>query len=228
MFTGIIEAIGTIASLEKTGSDCRLSINCPKLDMADVKLGDSIAVNGACLTVVTMTSSSFSADVSNESLDKTSLGKLRSGSAVNLEKAMLASSRFGGHIVSGHVDGVGEVVSIEPDGNSFKYTLAAPVNLARYIAAKGSICIDGTSLTVNQVNGREFTVNVIPHTQTQTIIQDYRQSHSVNLEVDLVSRYLERLMMSEQDAATATSSLASPAGSPSIDKEFLSKHGFRA
>ncbi len=196
MFTGIIEAIGCVKSLSEIRSEWRLVLETNNLDMSDVKIGDSIAVSGCCLTVVEMTATSFSADVSNETLRCTSLGSLKTGSRVNLEKAMLATDRFGGHIVSGHVDGVGTLKSSAVEGQSVKLTFQVPTELSRYIAAKGSICIDGTSLTVNEVNGNEFAINVIPHTQVETIIGEYDVGRVVNLEVDLVARYLERLMSS--------------------------------
>ncbi|NKB35131.1 MAG: riboflavin synthase [Pseudomonadales bacterium] len=215
MFTGIIEAIGTVTNLKKIQDEWRLLINCGDLDLGDVNIGDSIAVNGCCLTVVELDANGFSADVSNESMRCTALGEARTDSRVNLEKAMLATSRFGGHIVSGHVDGVGTLVSTEPDGQSIKLVFAAPDNLCKYIAAKGSICIDGTSLTINDVDGTRFSINIIPHTQTATIIGDYQVDQKVNLEVDLVARYLERLMQGEDAAKPAV-----------LDREFLKAHGF--
>lgn len=214
MFTGIIEAIGSVERLEETSSDWRLQIATGKLDLNDVGLGDSIAVSGCCLTVVSLHAAGFSADVSAESLRCTSLGNLKPGDAVNLEKAMLATDRFGGHIVSGHVDGVGELVAQEPEGGSIRLEFKAPDNLAKYIAAKGSICIDGTSLTVNTVEGSHFTINVIPHTQQETIIGQYSIGQEVNLEVDVVARYLERLN--------------SETSKPSISSEFLEEHGFKS
>ena len=195
MFTGIITALGRIRALEQHQQEWRLSIATGKLDLSDVALGDSIAVNGTCLTVVTLGKDEFQADVSRETLDLTTLGELQPGAAVNLEKSLTPLSRLGGHLVSGHVDGTGTLKEQRPDGGSLRMTFIAPQNLARYIAAKGSICIDGTSLTVNTVNDAEFTVNIIPHTQTETVIQFYKPGQKVNLEVDLISRYLERLMM---------------------------------
>ena len=214
MFTGIIEAIGTVKQLQETASDWRLEIDSGNLSLDDVQLGDSIAVSGCCLTVVQLSDSGFSADVSSETLRCTSLGELRSGEAVNLEKAMLATDRFGGHIVSGHVDGVGALLSIRPEGGSLVLEFEAPVELAKYIAGKGSICIDGTSLTVNEVSENRFTINVIPHTQDETIIGNYKVGQKVNLEVDVVARYLERLN--------------SQADSQSINAEFLEQHGFKS
>jgi len=217
MFTGIIEATGSVSKLQQVQSDWRLHIDATNLDLSDVILGDSIAVNGCCLTVVELTASEFGADVSNETMKCTTLGSLKTGDQVNLEKAMLATSRFGGHIVSGHVDGVGSLSKSSADGQSLKLIYSAPVELAKYIAAKGSICIDGTSLTVNEVQGATFTVNVIPHTQVETIIGDYAVGQEVNLEVDLVARYLERLVQSESESEADTATL---------NKDFLAEHGF--
>ena len=194
MFTGIIETTATVESLQRLQSEWRLVVGNGELDLADLQIGDSIAVSGCCLTVVELSVDSFAADVSGETMNCTILGSLKPGSKVNLEKAMLATSRFGGHIVSGHVDGVGKLVGSTADGGSIRMEFDAPVALAKYIAAKGSICIDGTSLTVNEVSGATFTINVIPHTQTETVIGDYVVGREVNLEVDLVARYLERLM----------------------------------
>jgi len=214
MFTGIVEAIGSVAKLQQLGSDWRLTIDSGKLDLSDVILGDSIAVNGCCLTVVEMQKNLFGADVSNESMRCTALGQFKGGTPVNLEKAMLASGRLGGHIVSGHVDGVGNLIESSADGASVRLVYEAPKEIAKYIADKGSICIDGTSLTVNEVSGLKFTVNVIPHTQTETIIGDYKVGQSVNLEVDLIARYLERLLQGTDSSEEG------------LNKEFLTKHGF--
>ena len=170
MFTGIIEALGLVSRLERINSEWRLEINTGSLNLDDVKIGDSISVNGCCLTVVSLGVSSFSADVSNETLSCTSLSTLKSGSPTNLEKAMAASGRFGGHIVSGHVDGVGTLYSQKEDGQSRRLVFEAPSEISRYIAGKGSICVDGVSLTVNAVMNNQFSINVIPHTQKETII----------------------------------------------------------
>ena len=194
MFTGIIETTATVDSLQRLQSEWRLVVGNGGLDMTDVQIGDSIAVSGCCLTVVEMGADNFSADISGETMSRTILGSLKVGSRVDLEKAMLATSRFGGHIVSGHIDGVGTLASVTVDGQSIRMEFDAPDALARYIAEKGSICIDGTSLTVNQVSGITFSINVIPHTQAETIMGDYVVGQEVNLEVDLVARYLERLM----------------------------------
>ena len=194
MFTGIIETTATGESLQRLQSEWRLVVGNGELDLADLQIGDSIAVSGCCLTVVELSVDSFAADVSVETMNCTILGSLKPGSKVNLEKAMLATSRFGGHIVSGHIDGVGKLVGSTADGGSIRMEFDAPIALAKYIAAKGSICIDGASLTVIEVSGATFTINVIPHTQTETTIGDYVVGRGVNLEVDLVARYLERLM----------------------------------
>jgi|TARA_B110000879_G_scaffold210731_1_gene301524 riboflavin synthase len=200
MFTGIISAIGDIANLEQRGGDVRLTIRTGNLGLSDVQLGDSIACNGACLTAVELTGEGFVADVSVETLNLTSIGNWQVGARINLEKAMQASDRFGGHIVSGHVDGIGEVVSLHEDARSWRFRLRAPRELAKYIAHKGSITVDGTSLTVNIVDGAEFELNIVPHTMTHTVMSDYQVGTKVNLEVDLVARYLERLLLGDKAA----------------------------
>lgn len=200
MFTGIIETIGKVQSLAPVGGDVRLVVDTAGLDLSDVKLGDSIAVNGACLTVVEQGAKQFAADVSSETLALTSLGQLKPGSPVNLEKAMQAGARFGGHIVSGHVDGLGQVVSRHADARAERFTLRAPAELAKYIAHKGSITVDGTSLTVNAVSGCDFELCIIPHTLERTIMGSYQPGTRVNLEVDLVARYLERLLLGDKAA----------------------------
>ena len=200
MFTGIIQAVGTIQKAEPRGGDLRLVIDTGSLSLDDVQLGDSIATNGTCLTVVELPGNGFVADVSVETLEFTTLGSLKAGSRVNLEKALRASDRLGGHIVSGHVDGVGSVVSMESDARSTRYWLEAPANLAKYIAHKGSICVDGTSLTVNKVDGARFELNIVPHTMQETVFGDYKPGTPVNLEVDVIARYLERLLLGEEAA----------------------------
>jgi riboflavin synthase len=217
MFTGIIEAIGKVESFQQSKNDWKLAVDIGKLDLSDVVIGDSIAVNGCCLTVIELSQRSFVADVSQETMQCTTFGKLCVGSKVNLEKAMRADSRFGGHIVSGHVDGVGKIVNMASDGNSIKITLSAPEEIAKYIAGKGSICVDGTSLTVNEVISNQFMINIIPHTQVETIFCDYTSGRSVNLEADLIARHLERLM---------TGRAGKGLGDQNIDAEFLSLHGF--
>lgn len=217
MFTGIIQAMGTIRAMQKVGGDMRLTIATGKLDMRDVQLGDSIAVNGVCLTAVVLDASSFSADVSRETLSLTSIGQLNLGANVNLEKALTLSTRLGGHLVSGHVDGLGEVVSRYDDARSVRFRLKAPDSLAKYIAAKGSICVDGTSLTVNKVEGSFFELNIVPHTLQETIMSGYRAGSKVNLEVDVVARYLERLLLGDK---------AAEMNAGGITEAFLAEHGF--
>lgn len=216
MFTGIIQAIGTIRALEPRAGDVRLTLDTGKLGMAGVEAGDSIAVNGVCLTAVKVEASGFSADVSRETLSLTTLGDLNAGSQVNLEPALTLATPLGGHLVSGHVDGVGQVLDRRDDARSVRFRIAAPAQLARYIAHKGSICVDGTSLTVNEVDGRVFDLNIVPHTLVETIISKYAPGTQVNLEVDLLARYLERLLLGDKAADTQ----------PGITKEFLCEHGF--
>ena len=202
MFTGIIMAIGKVETLQDKGGDVRLQIATNDLDLADVKLGDSVANNGVCLTVVEMDSGKLSFDVSRESLDRTSLGSLSAGSPVNLEKALAVGDRLGGHFVSGHVDGLGTVISKQESARSVQFRFEVPVGLERYIAEKGSICIDGTSLTVNNVADDWFEVNIIPHTMQETIMSNYKIGSKVNLEVDLIARYLERLLPNQDSGIT--------------------------
>jgi len=199
MFTGIIQAIGQIEKMEPRGGDLRLTIDSGKLGLDESGLGDSIAVNGVCLTAVDYDSRSFSADVSRETLDKTSLGALQVGSPVNLEKALTLATPLGGHLVSGHVDGLAELVDMRNDGRSVRYEFEAPQELARYIAEKGSVTLDGTSLTVNGVRGRRFDVNIVPHTRDNTLFRTYQIGTRVNLEVDIIARYLERLLTASGD-----------------------------
>ncbi len=200
MFTGIIQAIGHIEGVTARGGDVRLTVDTGDLDLTDVALGDSIATNGVCLTAVELSGRGFAADVSRESLSLTTLQELKPGSRVNLEKALTLSTRLGGHLVSGHVDGIGRVAERREDARSIRFAIEAPPELAKYIAHKGSICVDGTSLTVNSVRGAVFELNIVPHTLQQTIMDDYRVGSRVNLEVDLIARYLERLMLGEQAA----------------------------
>jgi riboflavin synthase len=200
MFTGIIEAVGAVKRIEPMGGDLRFVIDGGDLDMSDVQLGDSIAVNGVCLTVIEFGPDSFSVDVSNETISLTSLKGLNAGSAVNLEKAMLPTTRMGGHLVSGHVDGLGTVVNRFEDARSIRLEIEVPAELKKYIAVKGSICIDGTSLTVNSVDNHIVGLNIVPHTQERTVIQHYAKGTKVNLEVDLVARYLETLLLNMDDS----------------------------
>jgi riboflavin synthase len=194
MFTGIIEAVGRIATLEPRGGDLRLAVSCPGLDLSAAAVGDSIAVNGCCLTAVELTDAGFVADVSRESLALTTLGELQAGSPVNLERALTLSKPLGGHLVTGHVDGVGRIEGRSDDGRSVRFLIRAPEGLARYLARKGSVGVDGVSLTVNEVDGSRFGVNIVPHTLAATIFAGYRNGSRVNLEVDIVARYLERLI----------------------------------
>ncbi|MFZ4502330.1 MAG: riboflavin synthase [Methylovulum sp.] len=194
MFTGIILAVGHIAAVEQVSGDYRLKIATASLPLDDVKLGDSIAVNGVCLTAVELGVQYFCADVSNETWSRTTLASAHSGALVNLELALMPSSRLGGHFVSGHVDGVGTIIKQDSDGRSIRFIIQAPDALAKYIAEKGSICIDGISLTVNEVKGAHFGVNIVPHTLHETALKSLGLGASVNLEVDLLARYLERLL----------------------------------
>jgi riboflavin synthase len=218
MFTGIIQAVGSLAALEQRGGDVRISIHAGKLPMAEVAPGDSIAVSGVCLTVVGKTAQGFEADVSRETLRLTTLGTLSRHDPVNLEKALTLATRLGGHLVSGHVDGLGEVVARSDDGRSARFTIRAPDALARYIAVKGSICVDGVSLTANAVDGATFELNIVPHTLAETTLAGFRQGRLVNLEVDLVARYLERLLPGEQAAR--------PGAAGQITRELLEACGF--
>jgi len=199
MFTGIIQAMGAIVRVEPRGGDARFVIDTGGLDASDVAIGDSICVSGVCLTAVAIDAAVFAADVSTETLSCTTLGKLKSGDCVNLEKSLRLADRLGGHLVSGHVDGVGRVLAIEPDARSQRWTFEVPTGLARYIAAKGSVCIDGVSLTVNEVVSNRFGVNLIPHTIGATTFQHKRVGDAVNIEVDLIARYVERLHSSASE-----------------------------
>lgn len=217
MFTGIIEAVGQVVALQPKNGDVRLRIKTGGLDLSDVHLGDSIATNGVCLTVVELPGDGYWADVSRETLDNTTIPEWRVGQNVNLEKALTPQTRLGGHIVSGHVDGVGEVVSRHPDARSERFRLRAPKALAKYIAHKGSITVDGISLTVNAVDGAEFELNIVPHTLAHTIMGEYQPGSLINLEVDVLARYLERLMLGDKAAGS---------GDSGITMEFLAQHGF--
>ena len=194
MFTGIIEGVGKLATIDTRGGDARLGIEAGSLPFDDVRLGESIAVNGVCLTVVAFNTKYFEADASNETLSLTTLGGLVPGALVNLERAMRPTDRLGGHLVSGHVDGVGKVLGIAPDARAQRWRFAAPQALLRYIAKKGSICVDGVSLTVNEVDEQGFEVALIPHTVANTSFASNSIGDAVNLEIDLVARYVERLL----------------------------------
>lgn len=192
MFTGIVQAVGIVARIEPRGGDVRLFVDASALD-AELNPGDSLCVSGVCLTVVTREGGALAFDVSNETLALTAFTALREGDAINLEPALRLSDRLGGHLVSGHVDGVGRVVTIEPDARSQRWTLEVAAALSRYVAVKGSVCVDGVSLTVNDVRENRFDVNLIPHTVEVTTFRGKRVGDPVNIEVDLIARYLERL-----------------------------------
>ncbi len=216
MFTGITTAVGTIAALQPRGGDMRLRIATGKLDLSDVQLGDSIAVSGVCLTAIELPGDGFWADASRETLELTILGEIAPGMKVNLEKALTPTTRLGGHLVSGHVDGIGTVSEWRPDGRSWRLRVQAPDALARYIAAKGSICVDGVSLTVNRVDGAAFELNIVPHTLAETTLANFQVGRRVNLEVDLIARYLERLLLGDRAAR--------PGGD--LTEALLREHGF--
>ncbi len=218
MFTGIIEAVGRVQQITPRNGDVRLTIATEKLNLSDVKLGDSIATNGICLTVVELTGQGFPADVSNETLRRTCLKTWQVGTRVNLEKALMPTSRLGGHIVSGHVDGLGEIISFKPDARSLQYQVRAPDGLAKYISEKGSITVDGISLTVNAIDGATFSLNIVPHTVQETNVGQWQTGSVVNLEVDLLARYLERLIMGDKAAQSTAKT--------DISLEFLAQHGF--
>ena len=211
MFTGIIKAKGTIQAMDKRGGDVRLTVRSAGLPWGDYEVGESIAVNGVCLTAVALHDDGFDTDVSVETLDVTALGGLAVGSEVNLEPAISLGERLGGHLVSGHVDCTGKVVSRQADARSIRLVIEIPREYARYVARKGSVCVDGVSLTVNEVSGGTFELNIIPHTAEVTIIDDYAPGTVVNVEVDLLARYLERLLDRDGDG---------------ISLEFLKSHGY--
>jgi len=194
VFTGIVQDVGRVQACESRGGDMRLAILCQRLDLSGTRVGDSLCVQGCCLTVTALEGRSFAADVSRETLALTTLGELTVGAPVNLEPALRAGEALGGHLVSGHVDGVGRVSAVSEDARSRRLTIAAPAELARYLARKGSVAVDGVSLTVNSVDGAGFGVNIIPHTLGSTTLGGLAIGAGVNLEVDLVARYLERLL----------------------------------
>ena len=194
MFTGIVQEVGKVRARENRGGDARIVIAFDKLRSSDFRIGDSICVQGCCLTATELPEGAFAADVSNETLSLTTLGDLAAGSPVNLEPSLKAGDALGGHLVSGHIDGVAQVVAISGDARSTRLKIAVPADLARYIARKGSVAVDGVSLTVNEVDGATFGVNIIPHTQTVTTLGKLTVGARVNLEVDQVARYVERLV----------------------------------
>jgi riboflavin synthase len=197
MFTGIIQAVGTLQAQQPIAGDLRLQINTGRLDNTNLSPGDSIAVQGVCLTIVELSDDSFYADVSNETLRLTNLGRLKVGNPVNLEQALTLQSYLSGHWVSGHVDGLGEILSRTDDARSVRFEVRAPKDLSRYIAHKGSITLDGVSLTVNQVIDTDFSLNIVPHTLRETCFAFYQPGDPVNLEVDILARYLERLLTTQ-------------------------------
>ena len=207
MFTGIILAVGQIAHVEKKSGDVRLAIDTGKLSLVEAHLGDSIAVNGICLTAVELDAYRFVADVSNETLSRTNLKQAPVGTAVNLELALTPQTRMGGHIVSGHVDGLATLLKKTPDGRSTRFTFKVPDELAKYIAEKGSLCLNGISLTINEVEGAMFSVNVVPHTLKETSLGFAQVGDKINLEVDLLARYMERLMKGDAAAVVCPSSI---------------------
>lgn len=218
MFTGIVEAVGTILAIIPKGEDVTIKVDAGKLDMSDVHLGDSIATNGVCLTVVEFDQRSYSADLSLETLKRTGFSQYQVGESVNLEKAMLPSTRFGGHIVSGHVDDVGVIVDRQPVGRAMEYWIEVPSHLARYIAEKGSVTIDGISLTVNDVRKNAFKITIVPHTSQETTVNSFVVGRKVNLEVDVIARYLERLITGKaEEEETPTSR---------VTMDLLQKNGF--
>jgi len=211
MFTGIIKAKGSISAMNRQGGDVRLTVKSDGLPWSDYDLGESIAVNGVCLTAVALHDDGFDTDVSVETLDVTALGSLTTGSEVNLEPAISLGERLGGHLVSGHVDCVGSVTSRASDARSVRLAIEIPAEYARYVAKKGSVCVDGVSLTINEVSGNSFELNIIPHTAAVTIIDDYAVGTTVNVEVDLLARYIERLLSKDGDG---------------VSLDFLKAHGY--
>ncbi|MGF1725057.1 riboflavin synthase [Photobacterium nomapromontoriensis] len=216
MFTGIIEAVGTITALTPKGKDISVTVNAGELDLSDVKLGDSIATNGVCLTVVELTGSGYVADLSLETLQRTAFASYKAGQKANLEKAMLPTTRFGGHMVSGHVDDVAEIIERSHTGRAIEFWVKAPAHLARYISEKGSISIDGISLTVNAIRGAEFKLTIVPHTAAETTMESFKVGRKVNLEVDVIARYLERLMLGDKAAEQK----------PELTMDLLARSGF--
>ncbi len=217
MFTGIIQSIGEVAAIEPKGDDARVRILTNQLDLDDVQLGDSIAVNGVCLTAVELPGDGFWADVSGETLSVTTFKSLSVGTKTNLEKALTPTTRLGGHLVSGHVDGIGKIVERYNDGRSVRFHIQTPDEMAKYIAEKGSVCVDGISLTVNAVKGAVFELNIVPHTLQETTMGQFKIGTEVNLEVDIIARYLERLILGDKAADAKTSA---------ISMDMLSEHGF--
>ncbi|HHE0546885.1 TPA: riboflavin synthase [Vibrio parahaemolyticus] len=216
MFTGIVEAVGKLTAITPKGEDITVTVEVGKLDMSDVKLGDSIATNGVCLTVIDFGSNYYSADLSLETLKKTGFANYQVGEKVNLEKAMLPTTRFGGHIVSGHVDGVGEIVERNQVGRAIEFWVAMPAEISKYVAEKGSITVDGISLTVNDLRKNAFKLTIVPHTSKETTIDQFQVGRKVNLEVDVLARYMERLLQGQQEEQPESR----------ITMDFLQQNGF--
>lgn len=198
MFTGIVRAIGTVTTLEAAGDDMRMRIDPGKLELREVRPGDSVAVNGVCLSATEVGADAFWADVSRETLSRTTCGALSAGASVNLEPALTLSTPLGGHLVSGHVDGTGSLLERRDEGRSVRFRIEAPGRLMRYVAEKGSICVDGVSLTINAVAGESFEVSIVPHTLRATTLGGFAVGRRVNLEVDIIARYLERLVQERE------------------------------
>ncbi|WP_297426722.1 riboflavin synthase [uncultured Acinetobacter sp.] len=217
MFTGIVESLGKVESLQSVGGDVRVRIQTD-LDMSDVHLGDSIATNGICLTVIAWGEHWYEADVSRESLTRSTLGNWQVGQVVNVEKAMLPTTRFGGHIVSGHVDAVGQITVARQDARSLYFEVEAPREIAKYLAEKGSVTVDGISLTINYLRGNILSLNLIPHTAQRTNISTWKMGSKVNLEVDVLARYIERLLLGDKAAEQPQAS--------KISMDFLAENGF--
>ena len=217
MFTGIIESVGKVESSQSVGGDVRLRIQTG-LDMSDVHLGDSIATNGICLTVIDWGDNWYAADVSRESLNRTTLGQWKVGQRVNVEKAMLPTTRFGGHIVSGHIDTTGVIQKIAQDSRSIYFEIQITADFAKYVATKGSITVDGISLTINHLRGNVLSLNLIPHTAERTNIGTWKAGAKVNLEVDVLARYIERLLLGDKASETTAQS--------KISLDFLAENGF--
>jgi len=219
MFTGLIEGIGTLLRIDRHGPDAQMVIR-PRYSMEKIVPGESIAVDGACLTVVSFESGAFAADVSAETLNRTTLGRKKSGALLNLERALRLGDRLGGHFVSGHVDGVGALREKRPEGRSLRLSFDMPREMSRYFIEKGSVAVNGVSLTVNSCSEGAFDVNVVPHTGQETTISEIRIGEAVNIETDLIGKYVEKLMKSSMGTREATS----PPGE--FDEAFLRKHGF--
>lgn len=220
MFTGIIESLGSVAAIQATGAGRRMTVSTA-LDLTETRIGDSIAVNGACLTAVTLENHRFGVDISPESLKRTTLGQLRIGQEVNLERALRLSDRLDGHLVSGHIDGIGHIRSRVADGKWIVIGISVPASLLRYMIEKGSVAVDGISLTINSVGKAEFSVSVIPHTAQMTTLISKSAGDAVNIETDMIGKYVERFMTAGQPKGHDRAD-----GRPGIDMQFLSRSGF--